>query len=85
MLTPPPRSQEISNPRGIPTAPFVEDVEAFVDSRADIEPNLKKFQEMIAFVFSLWPPRLPTADGSGGQEVPVHGDEHAAPRRGAEG
>ncbi|KAI5842554.1 prefoldin subunit 3 [Morchella snyderi] len=45
---PPPRSHDITNPRGIPTAPFVEDVEAFVDSRADIEPNLKKFQEMIA-------------------------------------
>jgi hypothetical protein len=37
-----------SNPRGIPVAPFVEDVESFVTSRAEIEPNLKKFQEMIA-------------------------------------
>lgn len=46
-----PRSSEAqSNPRGIPVAPFVDDVEKFVDSRADIEPNLKKFQEMIAFV-----------------------------------
>lgn len=45
-----PRSSEAqSNPRGIPVAPFVDDVEKFVDSRADIEPNLKKFQEMIAF------------------------------------
>ncbi|KAH0609552.1 uncharacterized protein H6S33_013038 [Morchella sextelata] len=69
-------SQEISNPRGIPTAPFVEDVEAFVDSRADIEPNLKKFQEMIAFVFSLPSfgllllvyPRL-TVGGGGGRRA----------------
>ena len=37
-----------ANPRGIPVAPFVEDVESFVTSRAEIEPNLKKFQEMIA-------------------------------------
>ncbi|KAA8899248.1 Prefoldin subunit domain-containing protein [Sphaerosporella brunnea] len=37
-----------SNPRGIPVAPFVEDVESFVSSRSEIEPNLKKFQEMIA-------------------------------------
>lgn len=49
-----PRSSEAqSNPRGIPVAPFVDDVEKFVDSRDDIEPNLKKFQEMIAFVPSL--------------------------------
>ncbi|KAF8543030.1 Prefoldin subunit-domain-containing protein [Trichophaea hybrida] len=37
-----------TNPRGIPVAPFVEDVESFVTSRSQIEPNLKKFQEMIA-------------------------------------
>ena len=37
-----------ANPRGIPVAPFVEDVESFVSSRAEIEPNLRKFQEMIA-------------------------------------
>ncbi|KAL7267290.1 peptide chain release factor 1 [Rhizina undulata] len=37
-----------TNPRGIPLAPFVDDVEKFVFSREDIEPNLKKFQEMIA-------------------------------------
>jgi hypothetical protein len=44
-----------TNPRGIPVAPFVEDVESFVTSRSQIEPNLKKFQEMIAFVL---PPLL---------------------------
>lgn len=50
MLTLPRSVEAQSNPRGIPLAPFVDDVEKFVDSRADIEPNLKKFQEMIAFV-----------------------------------
>jgi len=44
-----------TNPRGIPVAPFVEDVESFVTSRSEIEPNLKKFQEMIAFVLSPLP------------------------------
>jgi hypothetical protein len=44
-----------SNPRGIPVAPFVEDVESFVSSRAEIEPNLKKFQEMIACAFPSQP------------------------------
>ncbi|KAI5790004.1 prefoldin subunit 3 [Pyronema domesticum] len=37
-----------ANPRGIPIAPFVEDVEAFVPDRTKIEENLAKFQEMIA-------------------------------------
>ncbi|KAI5806135.1 Prefoldin subunit domain-containing protein [Geopyxis carbonaria] len=37
-----------TNPRGIPLAPFVSDVESFCPSRSQIEPNLKKFQEMIA-------------------------------------
>ncbi|RPA98956.1 Prefoldin, subunit 3 [Choiromyces venosus 120613-1] len=37
-----------TNSRGIPQAPFVDDVEKFVDSREEIETNLKKFQEMIA-------------------------------------
>ncbi|KAG0642831.1 prefoldin subunit 3 [Tuber brumale] len=37
-----------TNPRGIPLAPFVDEVEKYVDSREDIEPNLRKFQEMIA-------------------------------------
>ncbi|KAF8250260.1 Prefoldin, subunit 3 [Wilcoxina mikolae CBS 423.85] len=46
-----------TNPRGIPVAPFVEDVESFVASRSEIEPNLKKFQEMIASVSSS--PSLP--------------------------
>jgi hypothetical protein len=39
-----------ANPRGIPIAPFIEDVEAFVPDRTKIEENLAKFQEMIAYV-----------------------------------
>ncbi|KAL2135183.1 hypothetical protein VTI74DRAFT_9500 [Chaetomium olivicolor] len=37
-----------SNPRGIPYAPFVDKVEDYVSSRADVEPTLRRFQEMIA-------------------------------------
>ncbi|KAK3400533.1 Prefoldin subunit-domain-containing protein [Sordaria brevicollis] len=37
-----------SNPRGIPQAPFVDKVEDYVTSRADVEPTLRRFQELIA-------------------------------------
>lgn len=37
-----------SNPRGIPYAPFVDKVEDYVASREDVEPTLRKFQEMIS-------------------------------------
>ncbi|KAK4131084.1 Prefoldin, subunit 3 [Trichocladium antarcticum] len=37
-----------TNPRGIPYAPFVDKVEDYVSSRADVEPTLRRFQEMIA-------------------------------------
>ncbi|KAL5353995.1 peptide chain release factor 1 [Pseudogymnoascus australis] len=39
-----------TNPRGIPYAPFVDKVEDYVTSRADVEATLKSFQEMIAYV-----------------------------------
>lgn len=39
-----------TNPRGIPAAPFVDKVEDYVSSRADVEPTLRSFQEMIALV-----------------------------------
>jgi len=39
-----------ANPRGIPTAPFVDRVEDYVASRAEVESTLKKFQEMIQYV-----------------------------------
>ncbi|CAN6600746.1 prefoldin subunit 3 [Trichomonascus vanleenenianus] len=35
------------NPRGIPQAPFVENVEEYVKDRSQVEPMLNKFQEMI--------------------------------------
>ncbi|CAG8972850.1 hypothetical protein HYALB_00001269 [Hymenoscyphus albidus] len=38
-----------TNPRGIPYAPFVDKVEDYVTSRADVESTLKKFQEMISW------------------------------------
>lgn len=46
----PTRSEDTAptNPRGIPFAPFVDKVEDYVSSRADVEPVLKNFQEMIS-------------------------------------
>jgi len=37
-----------TNPRGIPLAPFVGKVEDYVATRADVEPALSKFQEMVS-------------------------------------
>ncbi|RVD84539.1 uncharacterized protein DFL_006285 [Arthrobotrys flagrans] len=37
-----------ANPRGIPEAPFIENVEDFVTSKQEIEPAIRKFSEMIA-------------------------------------
>ncbi|KAI9670308.1 MAG: hypothetical protein M1831_006522 [Alyxoria varia] len=37
-----------SNPRGIPLAPFVDKVEDYVSSRAEVESTLKRFQELIS-------------------------------------
>ncbi|KAL4808838.1 prefoldin subunit 3 [Aspergillus unguis] len=37
-----------TNPRGIPVAPFVDDVSEYVSSRADVESTLRSFQEMIS-------------------------------------
>lgn len=39
-----------TNPRGIPYAPFIDKVEDYVTSRAEVEGTLKSFQEMISFV-----------------------------------
>ncbi|MCJ1264333.1 peptide chain release factor 1 [Lobaria immixta] len=37
-----------SNPRGIPHAPFVDKVEDYVSSRAEVDGTMKSFQEMIS-------------------------------------
>lgn len=37
-----------TNPRGIPVAPFVDNVADYVASRDDVEPTLRRFQEMIS-------------------------------------
>lgn len=39
-----------TNPRSIPQAPFVDKVEDYVTSRQDVEPTLRRFQEMISWV-----------------------------------
>jgi len=39
-----------TNPRGIPYAPFVDRVEDYVSSRAEVEGALSRFQEMISYV-----------------------------------
>ncbi|EFX00772.1 prefoldin subunit [Grosmannia clavigera kw1407] len=45
----PEASDEVpTNPRGIPRAPFVDRVEDYVASRDDVEPTLRRFQEMIS-------------------------------------
>ncbi|EEP81955.1 hypothetical protein UREG_06820 [Uncinocarpus reesii 1704] len=41
-------SPATTNPRGIPTAPFVDNVTDYVSTRADVEPTLRSFQEMIS-------------------------------------
>ncbi|QKX56528.1 uncharacterized protein TRUGW13939_03633 [Talaromyces rugulosus] len=42
------KSGEGSNPRGIPLAPFVDNVGDYVSSRSEVEGTLKSFQEMIS-------------------------------------
>ena len=37
-----------TNPRGIPYAPFVDKVEDYVSSRAEVDGTMKSFQEMIS-------------------------------------
>ena len=37
-----------TNPRGIPQAPFVDKVEEYVSSRAEVDGTMKSFQEMIS-------------------------------------
>ncbi|CAL5870290.1 uncharacterized protein PFLUO_LOCUS4525 [Penicillium psychrofluorescens] len=37
-----------TNPRGIPVAPFVDNVSDYVSSRGEVEPTLRSFQEMIS-------------------------------------
>ncbi|PWY73862.1 prefoldin subunit 3 [Aspergillus sclerotioniger CBS 115572] len=37
-----------TNPRGIPAAPFVDNVADYVSSREEVEPTLRSFQEMIS-------------------------------------
>ncbi|KAI0545970.1 Prefoldin subunit-domain-containing protein [Xylaria curta] len=42
-----------TNPRGIPSAPFVDKVEDYVSSRNEVEATLRNFQEMISYA-SPW-------------------------------
>ncbi|KAF2429555.1 prefoldin subunit [Tothia fuscella] len=42
------KKEAATNPRGIPFAPFVDKVEDYVSSRAEVEGTLKSFQEMIS-------------------------------------
>ncbi|KAF3387722.1 hypothetical protein F1880_000410 [Penicillium rolfsii] len=37
-----------TNPRGIPVAPFIDNVSDYVSSRDEVEPTLRSFQEMIS-------------------------------------
>ena len=42
------RKDAATNPRGIPYAPFVDKVEDYVSSRAEVDQTMKNFQEMIS-------------------------------------
>ncbi|KAL9095513.1 MAG: hypothetical protein Q9165_002384 [Trypethelium subeluteriae] len=42
-----------TNPRGIPFAPFVDKVEDYVTSRAEVESTLRSFQEMISCAVTM--------------------------------
>lgn len=46
--TPPTTAPTQTNPRGIPVAPFIDNVTDYVSSRAEVEPTLRSFQEMIS-------------------------------------
>ncbi|KAM3070047.1 peptide chain release factor 1 [Clarireedia jacksonii] len=46
--TKPQKDNAPTNPRGIPYAPFIDKVEDYVNTRADVEKTLKSFQEMIS-------------------------------------
>ncbi|KAF2969299.1 hypothetical protein GQX73_g4281 [Xylaria multiplex] len=50
------KASALTNPRGIPCAPFVDKVEDYVSSRQEVEATLRNFQEMISYAF----PPLPT-------------------------
>lgn len=65
-----------TNPRGIPYAPFVDKVEDYVSSRAEVEGSLKSFQEMISYACSFNFSRRRGADRSRLQEVPVYASKH---------
>ena len=47
------RKDAPTNPRGIPYAPFVDKVEDYVSSRAEVDGTMKSFQEMISSVSIL--------------------------------
>ena len=49
-----------TNPRGIPYAPFVDNVEDYVTNRTEVEGTLKTFQEMISYVL----PSLQSSDST---------------------
>jgi len=42
-----------TNPRGIPYAPFVDKVEDYVVSRAEVDGTMKSFQEMILYALII--------------------------------
>jgi hypothetical protein len=42
-----------TNPRGIPYAPFVDKVEDYVVSRAEVDGTMKSFQEMISYALII--------------------------------
>ncbi len=65
-----------TNPRGIPYAPFVDKVEDYVSSRAEVDGTMKSFQEMISYLFAPRRISLLRLNISGNQKIPIYGSQH---------
>ena len=75
-----------TNPRGIPYAPFVDKVEDYVSSRAEVDGTMKSFQEMISYVTAMLraQPKLirPRRPGNSNSWKSIRRDEKQAWMRG---
>ena len=62
-----------TNPRGIPYAPFVDKVEDYVSSRAEVDGTMKSFQEMISCASTDFPSVMSSQLSIETQQIPIHG------------
>ena len=72
-----------TNPRGIPYAPFVDKVEDYVSSRAEVDQTMKSFQEMISYVgLQSRETGYSCLTQLSRQKVPVHGSQYTKTKGG---